>query len=116
MPAASHSSSTCWSTTFPPTGSSSFGTTLVSGRRRVPRPAAGRIALRIVAISSSYRLLYRTPTIREGRCPVDEHAVSRAGISPLVAPAVHAAGGAGHAPRGAAPAGGRGAGAGKLLP
>src|SRR5205823_14515594 len=69
-----------------------------------------------VDISSTCRLLHRTPTIREGRCLVDEHAVSSAGVSPLVAEAVHAAGGAGDVPRRAAPAGGRRARAGELPP
>src|SRR5215217_2479508 len=47
MPAALASSATCWTTGRSTTVSISFGTALVAGRKRVPRPATGRTALRM---------------------------------------------------------------------
>jgi hypothetical protein len=43
-PAATASSTTKWITGRSPSGSISFGTALASGRKRVPKPAAGRMA------------------------------------------------------------------------
>src|SRR6266852_1619487 len=47
MPASRASSTTCWMSGRSTTVSISFGTALVAGRNRVPRPATGNIALRI---------------------------------------------------------------------
>src|SRR5215813_10091938 len=47
MPAALASSTTCWISGRSTTVSISLGIALVAGRNRVPRPATGKIALRI---------------------------------------------------------------------
>src|SRR3974390_2578450 len=47
MPACWASSTTCWINGRSTTGSISFGMALVAGRKRVPRPATGKMALRI---------------------------------------------------------------------
>ena len=47
MPASRASSTTCWISGRSTTGSISFGMALVAGRKRVPRPATGKTALRI---------------------------------------------------------------------
>src|SRR5712671_6093272 len=47
MPAALASSMAYWMTGLSTTGSISFGIALVAGRKRVPRPATGKIALRM---------------------------------------------------------------------
>src|SRR5271157_3369042 len=46
MPEATHSSATYWICGLSTTVSISLGWALVAGRKRVPRPAAGRTALR----------------------------------------------------------------------
>jgi hypothetical protein len=46
IPAPSASSMMIWIAGVSPIGISSFGTALVAGRNRVPRPAAGMTALR----------------------------------------------------------------------
>src|SRR5450432_2284792 len=56
MPEATASSTTYWISGLSTSGSISFGDALVAGRKRVPRPAAGKTALRtccgiIVAVS-----------------------------------------------------------------
>src|SRR5437870_13211909 len=48
-PEATASSTPYWMIGLSTSGSISFGWALVAGRKRVPRPAAGKIALRIVA-------------------------------------------------------------------
>src|SRR5260221_7720622 len=52
MPAARASSTTCWISGRSTTGSISFGIALVAGRKRVPRPATGKMALRMGFIGS----------------------------------------------------------------
>src|SRR6185437_9051193 len=47
IPAAIASSTTCWRIGRSTIGSISFGTVLVAGRKRVPRPATGNTALRM---------------------------------------------------------------------
>src|SRR5688572_8779106 len=47
MPASRASSTTCWISGRSTTGSISLGIALVAGRNRVPRPATGKMALRI---------------------------------------------------------------------
>src|SRR6516162_6586059 len=47
MPACWASSTTCWINGRSTTGSISFGMALVAGRKRVPKPATGKMALRI---------------------------------------------------------------------
>src|SRR4051812_3914409 len=47
IPAARASSTTCWIIGRSTTVSISFGIALVAGRKRVPRPATGKTALRI---------------------------------------------------------------------
>src|SRR6185503_14463690 len=47
IPAARASSTTCWISGRSTTVSISFGIALVAGRKRVPRPATGKTALRI---------------------------------------------------------------------
>ena len=47
MPAWRASSTTCWISGRSTTGSISFGMALVAGRKRVPRPATGNMALRM---------------------------------------------------------------------
>src|SRR5262245_23506327 len=47
IPASRASSTTCWITGRSTTVSISFGTALVAGRNRVPRPATGKTALRM---------------------------------------------------------------------
>src|SRR5581483_9710873 len=47
MPACRASSTTCWISGRSTTVSISFGIALVAGRKRVPRPATGKMALRI---------------------------------------------------------------------
>src|ERR1043165_72114 len=51
MPASLASSTTCWMSGRSTTGSISFGMALVAGRKRVPRPATGKTALRIFFIA-----------------------------------------------------------------
>src|SRR4051812_23088556 len=46
IPAATHSSTISWMLGTSTSGSNSLGTTLVTGRKRVPRPATGSTALR----------------------------------------------------------------------
>src|SRR5215475_1256471 len=46
MPASRASSTAYWITGLSTTGSISFGTALVAGRKRVPMPATGKTALR----------------------------------------------------------------------
>src|SRR5215469_16459509 len=47
MPAWRASSTTCWMSGRSTTGNISLGMALVAGRKRVPRPATGNMALRI---------------------------------------------------------------------
>jgi hypothetical protein len=47
MPAATASSTPYWMMGLSTIGSISFGCALVAGKKRVPRPAAGKTALRI---------------------------------------------------------------------
>ena len=47
IPEATASSMTYWIAGLSTRGSISFGTALVAGRKRVPSPAAGKMALRI---------------------------------------------------------------------
>src|ERR671930_63978 len=51
MPAAAASSTAYWISGLSTTGSISFGLALVTGRKRVPRPATGNTALVIFFIS-----------------------------------------------------------------
>src|SRR2546422_3787567 len=53
MPDATHSSATYWMRGLSTTGSISLGCALVAGRKRVPRPAAGKTALRTRPIINS---------------------------------------------------------------
>src|SRR5262245_13652496 len=61
-PAATASSITYWMIGLSTSGSISFGCALVAGRKRVPSPAAGKTALRILAIridaSTAFRACY----------------------------------------------------------
>src|SRR6202045_2972317 len=52
MPAALASSIAYWISGLSTTGSISFGIALVAGRKRVPRPATGKMALRMGFIGS----------------------------------------------------------------
>src|SRR5687767_14906549 len=52
-PAATASSITYWMIGLSTSGSISFGWALVAGRKRVPRPAAGKTALRMRAMSDA---------------------------------------------------------------
>src|SRR5438876_11513136 len=57
-PAPTASSTPYWMIGLSTSGSISFGCALVAGRNRVPRPAAGTTALRIVpAMAPSYRIV-----------------------------------------------------------
>ena len=53
MPASRASSTTCWISGRSTTGSISFGIALVAGRKRVPRPATGKMALRMWVMRNS---------------------------------------------------------------
>ena len=50
-PAASASSTAYWISGLSTTGSISFGLALVAGRKRVPRPATGNTAVRMVELN-----------------------------------------------------------------
>src|SRR5678810_1087132 len=50
MPAAAASSTAYWISGLSTTGSISFGLALVAGRNRVPRPATGKTAVRIIEV------------------------------------------------------------------
>ena len=52
MPAPIASSTVCCSDGVSNTGNSSLGTTLVAGKKRVPKPAAGITAVRTGIVSS----------------------------------------------------------------
>src|SRR5437016_2537260 len=57
MPDATASSTPYWMMGLSTSGSISFGCAFVAGRKRVPRPAAGKTALRIVPLMrSSYTI------------------------------------------------------------
>src|SRR5712664_5020375 len=55
QPAASASSTPYWIVGLSTRGNISFGWALVTGRNRVPRPAAGKIALRTVMVDNLRR-------------------------------------------------------------
>jgi hypothetical protein len=59
-PAARASATTSWIAGVAPTGSSSLATVRVTGRIRVPRPAAGRTAFTPVDLRSVARCLAST--------------------------------------------------------
>src|SRR4051794_18370431 len=69
MPQATASSTTYWMAGRSTTGSISLGTALVTGRNRVPRPAAGITALRTVDVMSC--ALLRVEGRRAGPCGAD---------------------------------------------
>ena len=56
MPAATASSTAYWMSGLSTIGSISFGEALVAGRKRVPRPATGKTALRIFFMVSFFSL------------------------------------------------------------
>src|SRR5450755_3741463 len=74
-PAASASSTPYWMMGLSTSGSISFGWALVAGRKRVPNPAAGKIALRTL------RILRRSPFVR--RSSIGFIAESIVNCSPL---------------------------------
>src|SRR5690349_5800183 len=66
MPAATASSTAYWIRGLSTIGSISFGCALVAGRKRLPRPATGKTALRILFISYSLRLCILSCGVRPG--------------------------------------------------
>src|SRR5262245_62081105 len=63
-PAATASSTTYWMIGLSTSGSISFGCALVAGRKRVPRPAAGKTALRILFIPENASTALRRAILR----------------------------------------------------
>src|SRR5207302_5441272 len=77
-PAATASSTTYWMSGLSTTGSISLGCALVAGRNRVPRPAAGRTALRtrrLFSVMVRFRNSSRTEEFTT--CPLDRVERSR---------------------------------------
>jgi hypothetical protein len=70
-PAASASSTAYWMSGLSTTGSISLGLALVAGRKRVPRPATGNTAVRMIDFGAVRMMLSCKPVLgRTGRqCP-----------------------------------------------
>src|SRR5688500_1758903 len=89
-PAATASSITYWMIGLSTSGSISFGCALVAGRNRVPRPAAGKTALRMRAMSDASihpsamgvrePMRVRGPPVLDVRKVVDEREAVEAGL------------------------------------
>src|SRR5579872_7330008 len=84
MPLAIASSTPYWMVGLSTSGSISFGCALVTGKNRVPRPAAGKIALRTVIFDNLSVVDVRRHPARpgahdraHGRRALDHHACRR---------------------------------------
>src|ERR1700734_810623 len=81
IPASRASSTTCWRMGRSTTVSISLGTDFVAGRKRVPRPATGKTALRIFLLMKCPRKSGRAGinihqiTLRSGRIALDAYDV-----------------------------------------
>src|SRR5256885_7900095 len=77
IPLAIASSTQYWVVGLSTGGSISFGCAFVTGRKRVPRPAAGKIALRTVRVVTSGGLGERFGESGAQMLGADEHARER---------------------------------------